>query len=345
MRLRLDLFPKWAGLFLIMGLALSGCTPAGISNSQWQQYKSHFITSEGRVIDTGNGNISHSEGQGIGMLLAASMDDRPAFDNLWQWTRSNLQVRGDHLFRWRRRPGVATQREDPNNATDGDILIAWALLEGFRRWSSPSLKQEALLILGDIKRRLIRRWRQQPVLLPGERGFEHDGGLTINLSYWIFPALKRFAREDPDPIWRQLTESGLKLLAQARFGRWQLPPDWLELKDQPALSSRHDPVFGYNAIRIPLYLAWAGYLEPGRFGPYLAFWKHTDDFMPAWTNLDNNCIDSYDAPPGFKAVHALIRVQVKKQWWRRLPSVSDDNNYYSASLTLLSKLALLQGQT
>ncbi len=345
MRLRLDFFLRWVVFFLIFGLGLAGCTPPGISASQWQGYKSRFITSDGRVIDTGNGNVSHSEGQGFGMLLAVAMDDKQTFEKIWQWTRSNLQVRRDHLFMWRRRPKVPVAQEDRNNATDGDILIAWALLEGAGRWpSAPSLKQQAMLILSDIKARLIRQWRHQPVLLPGEQGFEHDSVLTINLSYWVFPALKRFSEEDPDPVWRQLTESGLQLLEEARFGRWQLPPDWLGLKDKPVLPDHHPPVFGYNAVRIPLYLLWAGYQEADLFEPYLAFWNHTDDFMPAWTNLRNNCMDSYDAPPGFKAIHALIRKQIKHQWWR-LPSASKDDNYYSASLTLLSRLALMHGRT
>ena len=291
-------------------------------------------------MDTGNGNVSHSEGQGYGMLLAVAMDDKQTFEKIWQWTRSNLQVRRDQLFMWRRRPKVPVAQEDRNNATDGDILIAWALLEGASRWpSAPSLKQQATLILSDIKAQLIRQWRHQPVLLPGVQGFEHDGVITINLSYWVFPAFKRFSEEDPDPIWRQLTESGLQLLEEARFGRWQLPPDWLALKDKPVLPDRHPPVFGYNAVRIPLYLFWAGYQEADLFESYLAFWNHTNDFMPAWTNLQNNCMDSYDAPPGFKAVRALIR----NQWW--LPSASKDDNYYSASLTLLSRLALMHGRT
>ena len=36
----------------------------------WEHFKLKFITEDGRVVDDGNNNMSHSEGQGIGMLLA-----------------------------------------------------------------------------------------------------------------------------------------------------------------------------------------------------------------------------------------------------------------------------------
>jgi len=39
--------------------------------------------------------ISHSEGQGYGMLLAVAADDRPTFDLLWGWTRAQLMLRND----------------------------------------------------------------------------------------------------------------------------------------------------------------------------------------------------------------------------------------------------------
>lgn len=93
----------------------------------WQGYKQRFVTSAGRVVDTANGQISHSEGQGYGMLLAVAANDRPTFERLWGWTRANLMVRDDQLIAWRWTPGQRPPITDMNNATDGDILIAWAL--------------------------------------------------------------------------------------------------------------------------------------------------------------------------------------------------------------------------
>jgi endoglucanase len=93
----------------------------------WRDYKSRFISEQGRVIDTANGGISHSEGQGYGMLLAVAADDRAGFDALWGWTRANLMVRDDELIAWRWEPDKRPAVADMNDAADGDLLVAWAL--------------------------------------------------------------------------------------------------------------------------------------------------------------------------------------------------------------------------
>ena len=91
----------------------------------WKDYKQIFIE-EGRVIDTGNKRISHSEGQGYGMLLSVYFNDEHAFEEMWAWTKQNLQVRKDHLFSWlwAKGPNGSFEVMDTNNATDGDLLLS-----------------------------------------------------------------------------------------------------------------------------------------------------------------------------------------------------------------------------
>ncbi|MEQ5261408.1 glycosyl hydrolase family 8, partial [Morganella morganii] len=40
---------------------------AADTQTGWQQFKERYIKDDGRVIDSANNNISHSEGQGYGM--------------------------------------------------------------------------------------------------------------------------------------------------------------------------------------------------------------------------------------------------------------------------------------
>jgi Endoglucanase Y len=77
---------------------LMSCTTKDDSEfkAQFMAYKALFIDG-GRVIDTGNGDVSHSEGQGYGMLFAIAADDKATFDALWQWTKSTL-MRKDGLL-------------------------------------------------------------------------------------------------------------------------------------------------------------------------------------------------------------------------------------------------------
>jgi endo-1,4-beta-D-glucanase Y len=60
---------------LLGGLAASGTiTPSlGLSAqfvNEWTSFKSDFLSKDGRIIDNGNGGVSHSEGQGWGVCFS-----------------------------------------------------------------------------------------------------------------------------------------------------------------------------------------------------------------------------------------------------------------------------------
>ena len=139
--------------------------------AEWQAFCTRFLEPDGRVVDGGNGGISHSEGQGWGLLCAERAHDRDAFDRMWGWTRRTLARRGDALSSWRWRPeGAGGLVDDPNNATDGDLMIAWALLRAAQRWPDGDYGGQGVAIARDILRLLVRQVGEETVLLPGARG-------------------------------------------------------------------------------------------------------------------------------------------------------------------------------
>ncbi len=229
--------------------------------SEWRAYRARFVAADGRVIDNGNGGVSHSEGQGYGLILAAYADDRETFDLIWSWTEKRLKVRTDALFAWRWDPGKE-QVSDKNNATDGDILIAWGLAEGARRFSRPDYLAAAKAVAQAIGAEAIQASPHGPALLPGAAGFtgkDQPDGPIVNLSYWVYPAFPTLKELAPEYDWDGVRASGLKLLNDSRFGPSHLPADWQSVAGAATAPAKNfPPEFGYNAIRIPLYLAWSG---------------------------------------------------------------------------------------
>ena len=333
-------------LVSVLSLFTSCSAPTSqLDAHDWLVYQQRFISPEGRVIDTGNSNVSHSEGQGYGMLLAAAHGDRQMFERIWQWTATHLQVRDDKLFAWQWTPTEhGGEVRDLNNASDGDLCIAWALARAGRQWQEPTYTEAALTISRDIRTTLFRTSETAVLFLPGIAGFATPTGLTVNLSYWIFPALQELSQFDPASEWERVIHTGLDLLKAARFGRWQLPPDWLVVQEPLTVSTDFPPRFSYNAIRIPLYLIWAGQDDPNLLQPFLDFWAYFDGarFTPAWTNVVDNSIDSYDASVGIHAIIQLVRAATASSGFQppRLPSLDSTQDYYSASLLLLTKLAI-----
>jgi len=92
--------------------------------SAFKSYKHEFIEPNGRVFDPQNGGITHSESQGYGMMLALLGNDQATFEQIWSFTKDELQ-RADGLFAWKFVPGRGVT--DRNNATDGELFIATAL--------------------------------------------------------------------------------------------------------------------------------------------------------------------------------------------------------------------------
>lgn len=299
----------------------------------WQSYKQRFVSPDGRVIDTGNGNVSHSEGQGFGMILAFAAEDRAAFASMWSWTKTHLSRTDTGLLAWRFDPAQSEPVKDPNNATDGDLLIAWALLNAAQAWNMPEYAQQSQSLRAAILREACTSHAGRRVLLPGRLGFVADGVATLNPSYYVWPALDAFARLEP--LWNDVISDGADLIGAAAFGSWGLPTDWIQINAaglvQPAAG--RPARFGFDAVRVPLYLILSGRTsELVRFSRY---WRETEKAggWPAWIDVKSGAMAPYAASDGVKAVAFSVL--------DRKPSTPQSTeDYYSESLRLLTNLPL-----
>jgi endoglucanase len=325
------------------GLLLGGRASAqpGTATS-WALFKQRFLTAEGRIQDSDNGGISHSEGQAWGLLLAAKHDDWPAFERMLRWTRAHLAIRGDRLLAWRFRPigGV----DDINSAADADLFYAWALLRADQRWPGQGLRALAAGVAADILRVSCRQFEGRTLLMPGAWGFDHAEHLVLNPSYYAFPALEAMALAFPHPGWRGLIAEGDRMMAQMRFGRWGLPADWVELRRRggPLEPQRgRGDRFGNDAVRIPLYLAWSGRWQAAPISAAARFWNEPEHpFQPAWVRLSTGAISPYAASMGVAAIRALVSPRSEH---RGDESARQDWGYYSNALSLLVECAATEG--
>lgn len=317
---------------------------ADIVQGAWLMYRHTFVSEDGRVIDNRNGEISHSEGQGYGMLMAVAADDRRSFDSMWRWTQSNLMVREDGLMAWRWDPAQTPHVQDRNNATDGDLLVAWALQRAGDLWQEPSYQAEAIKIARSIGTAATVDTPYGKVLLPGVAGFrteEQPDGPVVNLAYWIFPAIEDLGRLTADFPADALIETGLKLLREARFGPAQLPADWISLKaTPPAPAEAFVPQFGYDAIRVPLYLSWFSRDYPDILQTFADEWKTSPDDAPAAVELNTAARISPMSDPGYRAIVQVVRCSIDN----RLSSHGIENfeptDYYPSTLHILSLMAI-----
>lgn len=234
-----------------------------LSPDEWQAYRSRFMEENGRIVDNANGNISHSEGQGYGLILALAANDRVTFEKIWNFTFTELLIRDDGLLSWKWDPSAKPRVTDRNNATDGDILVAYALAKAGAAWQDSRYTDAARKLARAIGKSTFGREGSTLFLLPGAEGFranDRPDGPVINLSYWVFEAFPVLAGLAPEYEWSRVWQEGVLLLRQATSGRVRLPADWLSIETRMQMkpADGFPPEFGYNSLRIPLYLLRAG---------------------------------------------------------------------------------------
>ncbi|KUR75825.1 glycosyl hydrolase family 8 [Novosphingobium sp. Fuku2-ISO-50] len=315
---------------LVIGCSRPGEGREEAADSFWTVFRNAFVDASGRVVDRGNGGISHSEGQGYGLLLAVLAGDKGAFQTIYGWTEANLGRQDIALYAWKFDPRLGDPVSDPNNATDGDMLIGWALAEAARRWNDAGWRARSAAIRAAIRAQLVIERHGRHLLLPGRTGFSGAGLVTLNPSYFIWPALDAFAALDGDGVWGPVIDDAEAIVREARFGASHLPCDWIEIgADGKAVPSRsHPPRFGYDAIRIPLY-ALAG-RRASLVQPIADFWRGQGAHPPAWIDVISGERAAYPLSAGGMAI-------VRRTLGQKPAPEALDTDYFSAALQALTR--------
>ncbi len=331
---------------LMSAPAVRAAPHAHLRAAEWAAFKARFMTEDGRIVDDAKDGRSHSEGQGFGMLLATGYDDPATFLRLWRWTRERLQTRDDALLAWHW-DAASGEIADRNNASDGDLFVAWALLRGYALWGEPAWRAAALDILQDLRSTCVIARGGGHVLLPGAEGFTHGDRVIINLSYWVFPALVTFAASGVDGPWSSLTYSGLALVDSfARTGTG-LVPDWCVLAETIEPAPDLSFAFGFDAIRVPLYLRWGFPASEvrARLRPFRDYAAHHASIAAVPARLDLATGEAAEHPLSLGGQAILLMAQQTVDGGDLLlPLLRKELDYYSSALLLLTKLAATEIQ-
>ena len=334
-----------SALALMIGLAVPAqaqtqtatATAGTVSVEDWTAYKAKFLDPSGRIIDTANGRISHSEGQGYGLILAFLANSMSDFDQIWSFTKTELLLRDDGLSVWRWDPTKTPHVTDPNNASDGDILIAYALSLAGETWQRPDLTSAAQSMIAAIGKHVVVAVPGGSItLLPGVAGFkstDRQDGPVVNPSYWVFEAMTRFASRDKATDWKALSRSGQALVQAARFSDRQLPAEWVSIKQSPVPADGFPVEFSYNAIRIPLYMVRAGITDRNLLRPFMA-----DAGGPGLSlvELNSGSVTATLSDPGYRIIPSLVACVVDKTPLPQDLLRFTPTDYYPSTLQLLA---------
>lgn len=249
------------------GCASSGATtparhqadPSGsVAARAAERFLARYVTSDGRVIRRDQGGDIVSEGQAYGMLVAEVVG-RPALARtIWSWTSRHLGNR-EGLFAWH--ATGAGQVEDPQSATDADILIAYALGR-YRGSGAAALHGAGRRVAGAVL-------AHEAVPLPDGTRFPVAGPWatstsppTANPSYLMPGVFHALARLTGDGRWTRAAGASVDLVRRLTDGGRRLPPDWAalatgRLAPASAPGGGAGVQYGLDAARVPLWFATA----------------------------------------------------------------------------------------
>jgi len=246
----------------------------------WTDYKTNYVDSSGRAINTEQGDETTSEGESYSMLRAVWMDDKPTFDLTYNWTKANLARKGDHLSSWLYGKeatttsrssdtyGVLTDQGGYNSATDADTDIALSLIFAANRWDQPSYLSDAKLIVADIWSKDVVTINGTPYLTADDLEKTSSAEPLIDPSYFEPYAYRIFATIDTNPKddWLALASSSYAILNETADQNLDtqtsagLPPDWIKISRvngsiSAVGTSSLTTNFGYDAMRVPFRIA------------------------------------------------------------------------------------------
>ena len=326
---------------LFMAVLIAGGAEAG-ADPLWDRFLKEFASEDGRIKDYSQSAVSHSEGQGYGMLLAVAYGDKENFETIWRWTENNLAVRKDKLFAWQwgKRPNGKWDVLDYNNATDGDILIAYALLRAGDKWKEGDYSAKGREIVRAIREKLAVEWKGRAYLLPGYEGFEKSG-ITLSPAYVILPAFRYFTGVDDKTFWDRIYKDGAALLGECSFGKWGLPADWIKLEREDGFGKNLN--YGFSAVRVLLHLSFEKNMPYPKGLAHLFGHFGRQGFIPLEIDLERNSLSMEPARAGFYAIYARaaeksgmksLAEQLKKEADKILKT--EKRSYYSFVLYLLA---------
>lgn len=224
----------------------------------WEAWAAKYYR-DGRVIDERQGGITHSEGQGYALLFAQAYGDRDRFAAIEAWTQQHLAVRQDQLMAWKWQPSVSDNIASWHNATDGDLFRAWALLRAARDSGWSEYRERAIGIARDIAALCCApdpRAPQEWLLTPGAEARRTAARVLFNPSYILPRALRELGEAAAEPRLIRAADHGETVLAE--LAATGFLPNWVDItQDGFDTPQEHDFLWGYDALRVPLYLRWS----------------------------------------------------------------------------------------
>lgn len=334
-----------AGMARGQAVVAQGSDLSTTARPVWEAWKTGYLQRDGRVVDRLQSNASHSEGQGYGMLLATTFDDHDAFRRMFDWTEMNLAIRSDGLLAWRYLPEAAERVPDRNNASDGDLFYAWALLRASHRFGERDYLTRATEIATTLDEKCILPSPAdtgEMLFVPAVQGFVNDEGMVLNPSYLMPLAMRELGAATGVGALTLAAQHGEALTM--RLALDGLVPDWIRVtRDGVVEAEGFSRNAGYEAMRVPLFMVWSGLSSHPAVQQMMRVYDRTvrpGAPVPTLIEPVSGTVLEASDDPGYRALAGLVSCAGRVgRLGADMPSFDASQPYYPATLQLFAMIA------
>ena len=260
-------------IFCLALFLARGRTKIEMRNRIYSQWSQQFLVTKGnqsyvRTTSDSEGTTVLSEAQSYGMLitvLAAQKGQatQADFENLYRYYQ-NHRIEGTQLMSWKQVIKNDSEMVEKQNATDGDLYIAYSLIEAAKQWpdKAQEYQEQAKKILEDILRYNYNE--ETGVLTVGNwANKDSDYYYLMRTSDTLPHYFQSFYDLTGNKQWLDVKDKMLGQLEQiSSHSDTGLLPDfiWAEksgahLVDANTIESQYDGAYSYNACRLPYHLS------------------------------------------------------------------------------------------
>jgi len=360
-------FPQ-AGKIKYYGAALS--CPQNKLNSDVTAFYDHWkkkylkqstVDKSEYKVAINNRNFTVSEAMGYGMVIMVQIagydpNAEKYFDGMNKYRKRFPSKFKKSFMCWEVRNDKKNKPND--SATDGDCDMAAALIMASVQWEEPKYAKEALVIIDEIKKSLIRK---DYSLRLGDWDSDEEEHQAVRPSDFATANFYLFYCFTGDDTWLKVSDKCYDILdeLQNNFApKTGLVPDFaLYRKDgslKPAfpdfMETKHDGDYSYNSCRVPWRIALDSILNDNkkakRVCSRLIKWATSDipnikKFKGGY-KLNGKAFENYDEPV-FTAPIAVAAMAVDERKYAEdgYEFVKDYKvDYFSDTINLLSLMVM-----
>lgn len=325
-------------------------TPTQTNLTLYQTWRRHYCatttTTAWVKTDTNQATTTLSEAHGYGMLLAViypTTTNHRLFERYYHYYL-NHRSRQTQLMAWRQNRNH-TSVTNTYSATDGDIMIAAALIIAAKQWHEVKFAHQAQKLLTSIYRYEFNHTTNLPTL---GNWVKANSPLayrvrTSDLMPQFFQLFYRFSHHR---YWQTSAHNSLQCLKQlASYHSSGLIGEFAQVKFTHHLTSHPlSPAYGYSAARIPLNLAsYPSKNAQAVITKMLTFFskqrKITANYNTSGRALTNYQTAVFGAPLYYAALNNQYHHFTKvAQLTHHQATAMPLNNYYAATLLTYAHL-------